>query len=75
MLVQVTAAVLAAVWAGNGQDGTVNNPQGMQKATEDQRTFSKYQLVKLKGFCCVRTKAGLPEIWDYFKSTKEVHAQ
>ena len=29
----------------------------------------------MKGFCCVRTNAGLPEIWDYFKSTKEVDAQ
>ena len=42
---------------------------------EDQQTFSKYQLAKLKGFCCIRTNAGPPKIWDYFKSTKEVDAQ
>jgi hypothetical protein len=47
----------------------------MEKAEEDQRTYSKNQLTKLKGFCCVKTSAGLPEIWDYFKSTKEVDAQ
>jgi hypothetical protein len=72
MLAQVTAAVMAAVRASNGQDGMPADTRGMGQSTEDPRTFSEYQLAKLKGFCCIRTNAGLPEIWDYFKSTKEV---
>jgi hypothetical protein len=72
LLAQVTAAVLAAVRAGNGQEAM---PAGIPgRAGDECKPYSEYQLAKLKGFCCVRTNAGLPEIWDYFKSTKEVDA-
>lgn len=72
-LAQVTAAIMTAVRAGSGQDGMGTDARGLGK--DDQRTYSEYQLAKLKGFCCVRTNVDLPKIWDYFKSTKEVDAQ
>ena len=75
MLAQVTAAIMAAIWAEGGHDIGTMDLRGTGKAAEKQRAYSEYQLAKLKGFCCVWTNADLPEIWDYFKSTKEVDAQ
>jgi hypothetical protein len=75
MLAQVTAAVMKAIRAGGGQGTTDGDPRGMGKSTDDQKVYSEYQLAKLKGFCCMRHNSGLPTIWDYFKSTKEVDAQ
>ena len=75
MLAQVTAAVLAAFRAGNGLDTTETPARGTGRTSDEPKAYSEYQLAKLKGFCCVRNESGLPPIWEYFRSTKEVDAQ
>jgi hypothetical protein len=75
MLAQVTATVVAMFRAGNGITSTETTVRGGGKATDDAKAYSEFQLAKLKGFCCVRNNSGLPTIWEYFRSTKEVNAQ
>lgn len=62
MIAQVTAAVMAAVRAGGSTGSTDADPRGTGKPVKDPRTYSEYQLAKLKGFCCIRTNAALPTI-------------
>jgi hypothetical protein len=75
VLAQVTAAVVAAFRTGNGEPMPAVDPQRSGQRNEDTRQYSEFQLAKLKGFCCMRTNANLPVIWEYFKSTKDVDAQ
>lgn len=75
LLAQVTAAVVAAFRAGNGVDSTETPARGTGRTSDEPKAYSEYQLAKLKGFCCVRNESGLPPIWEYFRSTKEVDAQ
>jgi hypothetical protein len=75
LLAQVAAAVVAAFRAGNGLDSTETPARGRGKASDAPTAYSEFQLAKLKGFCCVRNDSGLPPIWEYFRSTKEVDAQ
>lgn len=75
MLAQVTAAVVAAFRASGGADVGEGAARGTAKSAEDTKAYSEFQLAKLKGFCCVRTHDGLPTIWEYFRTTKEVDAQ
>jgi hypothetical protein len=75
MLAQVTAAVVAVIRAdeaGCPADST-SNP-GHHKGDETQ-PYNKFQLAKLKGFCCLCSLSSLPLIWEYFKTTEDVDAQ
>lgn len=71
MVAQVTAAVVAAMRAGEAQ--AVSTADRTTK--EEQKPYSEYQLAKLKGFSCIRNEAHLQPIWEYFRSTKDVDAQ
>lgn len=71
MVAQVTAAVVAAMRAGEAQASSATD----KSAKEDQKPYSEYQLAKLKGFSCIRNEAHLQPIWEYFRSTKDVDAQ
>ena len=75
MLAQVTAAVVAAFRAGGGMDMIDGSIRGTEKLTEEAKAYSKFQLAKLKGFCCVCNHSGLLTIWEYFCTSKEVDVQ
>lgn len=71
MVAQVTAAVVAAMRAGEAQVASSTE----KSSKEDQKPYSEFQLAKLKGFSCVRNDEHLQPIWEYFRSTKDVDAQ
>lgn len=74
MLANMTAAIVAALQAQNTPEGGTGR-HNQDKPGEDYRPHSKFQLAKLKGFCCMWTNADPPPIWGYFKSTKDVDTQ
>lgn len=48
---------------------------GSRMASNDFKSYSKFQFAKLKGFCCMWSNCSLPPIWDYLKSTKDTNTQ
>jgi hypothetical protein len=72
MVMQVTAAVVAALRAGEAHQSQTTDSA---KSSDEQKPYSEFQVAKLKGFSCVRNEENLQPIWDYFRSTKDVDAQ
>lgn len=73
MIAQVTAAVMAALRT-NESAALATQCEGGARTTDEARTYTPFQLAKLKGFCGVYENAGIPPIWDYFSSTKDIDA-
>jgi hypothetical protein len=73
LVAQVTAAVLAALQA-SGTSGGVGVDESASLQSNDAKTYTTFQLAKLKGFCGVLDNCDIPPIWDYFRTTKEVDA-
>ena len=72
---QVTAAVEAALRTSGSETQGKPTTSGAGQCNDNTHQYSKFQLDKLKGFCCMRTVTNLSVIWEYFKSTKDVDAQ
>jgi hypothetical protein len=75
IITQVTAAVVAALRAEQQNGTQTSKARAEGRTAETQKSYSEFQLAKLKGFSCVRTESSLQPIWQYFKSTKEVDTQ
>jgi hypothetical protein len=66
------AAVLTALRAnGTGSGG---GTEDTTRLADDSKTYSTFQLAKLKGFCGVLDNCDIPPIWDYLRTTKDVDA-
>ena len=62
VLVQVTAAMVAAFRVGEGAQMGAPAAAGGGQRSDETKAYSEFQLAKLKGFCCVQTHANLPPI-------------
>ena len=75
LIALVTAAMVAALQAEKGILAPSTEPRAKGRQDAVAKPYSNFQLAKLKGFSCVRNKALLQPIWQYFHSTKEVDTQ
>ena len=72
LIAQVTAAVIAALRAAEMESS--GRPDAASRQTDETKSYSSFQLAKLKGFCGVQLDRDIPGIWDYFKTMKDVDA-
>jgi hypothetical protein len=59
IIVQVIAALLAGFRAEQQQGGARTDLQSEGRTPDTQKTYSKFQLAKLKGFSCMRMESSL----------------